>query len=151
MRFDPLSEEQLEVQSLAPEGIYSYQVLKAKEGVSQAGKDKMDLTLKIRNDEGQEYLVFTNLSLIKLLKHFCDVNHMQDQYNSGEVLESMCEKKSGGKVVIGIEGEKPNPNGGMYRAKNIVKDYIAAPHGSTMKPLPDVKKNEFSDDIDIPF
>jgi hypothetical protein len=140
----------LQTSALAPEGIYQYKVIKAKEGVSNAGNDKIDLTLKIWNDQGIETLVFTNLSLMKLLKHFCDVNHMQDKYNSGDVSDKACEGKSGGCVMIGIEGEKPNPNGGMYKAKNIVKDYITAPHGSTMKPLPEVK-SDFVDDTDIPF
>lgn len=151
MRFKPLSEEELEIQSLAPEGIYKYEVIKAQEGISNAGNQKIDLTLKIWNDEGVQSLVFTNLSLMKLLKHFCDVNNLQEKYNSGEITENICHKKSGGRVMIGIEGEKPKQDGsGVYKAKNIVKDYIMAPHGSTMKPLPEVKK-DFIDDADVPF
>lgn len=150
MIFTPLNEEQLEIQNLANEGIYNYQVIKAEEKVSHAGNEYISLTLKIWDEDKNDAMVFTNLALIKLLKHFCDVNHMQDKYNSGEVPASACQGKSGGKVMIGIEGEKPNPNGGMYKAKNIVKDYITAPHGSTMKPLPDVK-SDFVDDEVLPF
>jgi hypothetical protein len=151
MHFLPLSEEELQTQALAPEGVYNYQVLKSEDAVSKAGNDYIKLTLKIWDDAGKQNLIFTNLSLIKLLKHFCDVNHMQSEYTSGNVPASSCQNKSGGKVMIGIEGEKPNPNGGMYLSKNIVKDYITAPHGSmltpaAMKPLPDVK-DEFNDMI----
>jgi len=151
MRFNPATEEELQTQALAPEGIYSYEIIQAKEGVSNAGNDKIDLTIKIWNDAGNNGLVFSNLSLLKLLKHFCDVNHMQDQYNSGELTDSMCKGKSGGRVMIGIDPEKQKPDGsGVYKAKNIVKDYITAPHSSTMKPLPEVKK-DFDDCTDIPF
>lgn len=149
VRFNPVSEEELQTASLAPEGIYSYKVIEAEDAVSKAGNDYIKLTLKIYSDAGVEHGIFTNLALMHLLKHFCDVNGMQDQYNSGNVPAGLCLGKSSGRVLIGIEGEKPNPNGGMYRSKNIVKDYIVAPHGSSMKPLPDVK-NEFHND-DIPF
>lgn len=153
MKFDPLSEEQLETQALVPEGIYSYQVIQAEDKVSKAGNDYISLTIKVWQEAGNDGCVFTNLALIKLLKHFCDVNQLQDRYNSGEVPASICRGKSGGRVMIGIEGEKPNPTGGFYKEKNIVKDYIIAPAGSLlnpMKPLPAVK-SDFDDCTDIPF
>lgn len=149
MKFPPLTEEELQTASLAAEGVYNYRVIECEDSISKAGNEYIKMTLKIWDDSGVEHGIFTNLALIKLLKHFCDVNNMQDQYKSGDVPASMCLGKSGGKVMISIEGEKPNPNGGMYRSKNIVKDYIVSPHGSTMKPLPESKSN-FPDD-DIPF
>lgn len=150
MKFTPLSEEELQTVSLVPEGVYSYQVIKSEDALSKAGNEYIKFTLKVWDNEGREHMIFTNLALVKLLKHFCDVNGMQGEYNSGNVPPEMCLYKAGGRVMVGIEGEKPNPNGGMYSAKNIVKDYIVAPHGSTMKPLPEVKK-DFIDDADIPF
>ena len=154
MRFTPLTEEELQTASLVPDGIYSYEVIKSEDALSKAGNEYIKFTLKVWDNEGREHLIFTNLALVKLLKHFCDMNGMQDDYKSGLVIAENCLHKSGGHVMIGIEGEKPNPNGGFYPAKNIVKDYIVAPQGSmshpaSMKPLP-VMKNEFHDD-DIPF
>lgn len=149
MIFDPVSEEDLQKQLLLPEGFYQYQVVKSEDKVSKSGNEYIALTLKIWAQDGSEHLVFTNLALIKLLKHLCDVNNMQDEYKSGNIPAESFMFKSGGQVSIGIEPEKQNPNGGMYKAKNIVKDYIFAPHGSSMKPLPDVK-NDFPDD-EIPF
>jgi hypothetical protein len=151
MRFNPLSEEQLQEQALAPEGNYRYRVVEAKEAVSKAGNEYISLLIKIQDEKGVEYGVFTNLALIKLLKHFCDVNGMQDQYMSGEITAKMCSGKNGGMVMIKTEAGKENPSGGMYPAKNVVKDYIVSPKGSMqcpMKPLPEVK-NSFPDD-DIP-
>ena len=146
MKFNPISEEEIQTASLAPEGIYRYRVLDAIDGVSRAGNEKVELVLKIWEDTRKEYVVFTNLSLIKLLKHFCDANNMQDQYKTGEIRAAMCQGKSGGMVEIGIEQEKPNPNGGMFKAKNIVKDYILSEKAYEMKPLPEVK-NELNDDL----
>lgn len=149
MKFQPLTEEELQVQALIPDGTYNYKVIEAKERLSNAGNEYIALTLKV-NFEGKEQGIFTNLALIKLLKHFCDVNGMQDLYVKGEVTDKDCLAKSGGQVVIGIEGEKPDGKGGMYRAKNIVKDYIAAIPGSLTAPLPaplSEKKDSFEDDL----
>lgn len=150
MRFTPLTEEELQMSSLVPESIYSYQVAKSEDAVSKAGNDYIKLTLKIWDNDGKEHLVFTNLALVKLLKHFCDVNGMQAEYNSGNIPSDICMGKSGGRVLIGIEEAKVKnfATGEMYPAKNIVKDYVVTPHASSMKPLPEVK-NEF--DGDIPF
>ncbi len=153
MRFIPLSEDELQVSSLVPEGIYAYQVVKSEDAISKAGNEYIKLMLKIWDHDGKENLVFTNLALIKLLKHFCDLNGMQAEYDSGNIPPSLCSGKSGGRVQIGIEEAKPRNDGtgAMYPAKNIVKDYIAAQQGSmsaplAMKPLPDVK-DDFSDSI----
>ena len=154
MRFTPLTEEELQMQALVPEGVYSYQVLKAEEKISKAGNDYISLTLRIWDNEGREHSVFTNLALVKLLKHFCDVNGMQSTYQSGNVNADNCNGLSGGRVMLGVEEAKPKPDGGMYNAKNIVKDYIVAPQGSmsapaAMRPLPDAK-DAFYDDS-VPF
>jgi hypothetical protein len=153
MRFTPLTEEELRVQSLMQEGCYSYQVIKAEDAISQAGNEYIKLTIKVWADDGKEHLIFTNLALVKLLKHFCDINGMSEDYKSGNIPAEKCLYKAGGKVLIGIEGEKPNPKGGVYAAKNIVKDYVTAPQGSmsapaAMKPLPAIKDDL---DGDIPF
>lgn len=151
MRFEPLSEEQLQTAMLLPDGSYDYSVFKSEEKTSQAGNEYISLQLCVYDANGKENFVYTNLALIKLLKHFCDVNNMQDAYQSGNVEADHCQNKSSGKVVIGVEGEKPNPRGGMYKAKNIVLDYVSAPLGSPMTPLaPLTKENDFIND-DLPF
>ncbi len=153
MNFIPKTEEELQMESLLPEGSYEYQVIKCEDKISQAGNQYTAVTLKVWDNEGKEHQVFTNMALIKLLKHFCDVNNMVEEYKSGNIPAESFLYKAAGKVLLGVEGEKPNPKGGFYKAKNIVKDYIVAPHGSTMKPLPEVK-NGFKDsslDEDLPF
>lgn len=135
MRFPPLTEEEIQSQMLLPDGIYSYRVLKAEEKVSRAGNEYISLTLKVRDEEGRENLLFTNLSLIKLLKHFCDVNDLKEEYMSGDIQAEILVNKAGGRVQVGREDEKPNPNGGFFKAKNIVKDYVADAQASRIMPL----------------
>lgn len=151
MIFTPKTEEELQKDGLLPDGIYSYQVIKSEDKVSHAGNQYTSITLKVWDSEGDEHLVFTNMALTKLLKHFCDVNGMQMEYQSGNIPAENFMGKSGGEVHISIEGEKPNPNGGVYKSKNIVKDYIGTPKPSGMKPLPDVKGNFVDDTLDVPF
>jgi hypothetical protein len=149
MKFDPQTEEQLQTQALAPEGTYRYRVIQSEDAVSRAGNEYIKMTLKICDENGVEHGIFTNLALMHLLKHFCDVNDMQEAYLSGNIPASECAGKSGGMVIVKIEPPQINPDGGLYRAKNVVRDYIVAPKGSMMKPLPEVKNN-FPDD-EIPF
>jgi len=138
MNFYPLTEEELQVASLVPEGTYNYQVIKSEDKISQKGNEYTAITLVVWDNEGKEHQVFTNMALMKLLKHFCDVNGMQDEYKSGNVPAESFMHKSGGKVVLGIEGEKPDGKGGVYKAKNVVKDYIGEINHtpSATNPLP---------------
>lgn len=148
MNFQPLSEEEIQTASLLPEGVYQYEVIHAEDKISKAGNEYTAITLKVWDSEGATHNVFTNMALIKLLKHFCDVNHMQDKYKSGSIHENDFLNKSGGLIVLDIEDAKSNGKGGMYRAKNVVKDYVldnARP--STLQPL---KNDDFHND-DIPF
>lgn len=151
MKFPPKTEEELQKEDLIPDGIYSYQVIKSEDKVSKAGNEYTSITLNVWDHEGAQHMVFTNMALIKLLKHFCDVNGMSEKYMSGNIPAEDFLYRSGGLVVIGIEKEKSNPSGGMYKAKNIVKDYVipvdVKPSG--MKPLP-TPKDDFLND-EIPF
>jgi hypothetical protein len=149
MRFQPLTEEEIQIESLIPEGIYSYHVVKSEDKISQSGNEYIALTLKIWDQDGKERLVYTNLALIKLLKHFCDVNNMQDLYQLGEIEADKCLDKSGGRVQIGAQLSRPDGKGGMYPAKSIVRDYVSPNTESKLNPLGS-NKDTFSDDA-IPF
>ncbi|HLA58580.1 MAG TPA: hypothetical protein VK622_07460 [Puia sp.] len=145
-----MSEEELQTAALLPEGLYDYDVIKSEDKLNKKGTYYTACTLMVWDAEGKERMVFTNMAFIKLLKHFCDVNNMQNQYQSGTIQAEEFVGKNTGKVYIGIEGEKPKEGGGTYKAKNVVLDYIASPPGSLMKPLPEAKKDDFLND-DLPF
>ncbi len=149
MIFVPQTEEEIQRSSFLPDGIYEYEVFDAKDEISKStGKEYISLILHVFDEDGKQHKIFTNLSWIKLIKHFCDVNNLQDAYKSGCINASMLIGKSSGRAMIGFEGEKVNPNGGMYKAKNIVKDYIVAPQRSLLTPL--TPKDDFLNDA-IPF
>lgn len=150
MQFQPLTEEEIISASLLPDGIYHYKVIKSEHKISTAGNQYILLILKVYDDKGNQGSVFTNLCLTKLLKHFCDVNELQDDYKSGNLLPEKCLHKSGGMVVIGQELEKPNGNGGWYPPKNVVKDYVGEAKGSILRPLGVTNADEFKD-CEIPF
>lgn len=134
MIFEPKTEQELQTMSLLTDGVYKYRVVSADEKVSQKGNSYIALKLEIIDKEsGELRYVYTNLSLMYLLKHFCDVNNMQAQYTSGSLAARECLGKFGGEVVIAIDPEKPNSMGGVYKAKNIVKDYIDM-KGSALHP-----------------
>ena len=146
MRFDPQSEEQLQTSMLLPKGDYPYRVIKSEDKISAAGNEYIALILKVYDHEGKEHAVFTNLALVKLIKHFCDVNGLEELYKSGNIEAYQLSGKCGGLVSLDIEPEKPNPRGGMYRPKNVVLDYIQG----AMQQVKSEKGVDF-EDSDIPF
>lgn len=148
MKFDPLTEQEINEISLVPDGAYQYQVTSAEDKISKASNAYLSLKLKIWDKDGKEHNILTNLALIKLLKHFCDVNKLQDQYKAGELTPHHCLGMCGGKVIISTELEKPKPDGGVYPAKNVVRDYIAKAVESNLQPL---KPNDDFADKDLPF
>jgi Protein of unknown function (DUF669) len=148
MKFKPLTEEEMQSKSLLPDGIYNYQVIKSEDKISKSGNEYISITLKVWDREGKEHIIFTNMALIKLLKHFCDVNDMLDDYQTGNIDAIKFLNKNKGNVTIGTDPEKPNPNGSYYAAKNIVKDYIKEAKGSMQRPLPE--NDDFLNDV-IPF
>lgn len=98
MQFVPKTEEEIALGGLLHEGLYAYKVTKSAEKISNAGNEYISLTLDVFDKNCARHLVFTNLAMIKLLKHFCDVNGMQEQYKSGNIPEHEFMGKSGGMV-----------------------------------------------------
>lgn len=150
MKFQSLTEEEIQRALFIDDGEYNYQVIKADEKIAKkTGNDYIALELIIWDKAGKERKVFCNLWSIKLLKHFCDVNNMQDDYKLGEVPAYKCAHKSGGKVIIGFTPERANPDGGIYKAKNEVLDFIRESVVSNVLDKPK-QTEEFKDD-DLPF
>ena len=150
MNFIPLTETEIQTAHLIKPGTYDYVVTKSEEKISErTGKDYIKLTLKVWDSDGKEHTLFTGLAFIKILKHFCDVNNMQEEYKSGNIPEHSFLLKNGGQVVVDIDPEKPNPKGGVFKAQNVVRDYVMStkePYVG-LKPLPGSKNY----DSDIPF
>jgi len=144
--FTPLSEEELNDLNIIDEGIYNFEVVKSIRRTSKAGNPMCELTLKFWDSEGKihtlfDYLVFSSIGLnIRKIKHFCDSVGLVEKYKQGSLPEEFAGYS--GKVHVGIQEEKPNPNGGFYAKKNIVTDYVvtelgAVKYESTEKPFVD--------------
>lgn len=149
MRFTPKSEEELQVGSLMDEGTYQYQVIDAKESISKAGHDMVELKLMFWDASGRERLMFDYLleAMGHKLRHFCESHGMLDKYNAGQLTAADCWNKQGKAEVI-VQPGKPNPNGGMYPSRNSVKDYVVGVVGEPA-PIKPTVKDDF--DTDLPF
>lgn len=146
--FNPMTEEELNSASMIEEGFYDFEVVKSTRKTSKSGNPMAELNINVWDKEGKQhlifdYLVFSTVPLnIKKVKHFCDAVGLQDQYKQGQIPEEL--ERYCGKVLIGIQEEKPNPNGGCWPKKNIVVDYLKSDKESSKKPI---ESNELNDDI----
>lgn len=127
------------------DGVYEFKVIEAKTGTSQAGNAKIDLVLSIIH-EGQEFKVWDTLpatkNMVWKLKHFAETTGLKEFYEQKRFNHNICLHKSG-EVLIGFQPERPNPNGGIYKSRNIVDDYC----GETYE---EENKGKFIDSA-IPF
>lgn len=148
--FDPMTEEEIASSSLVEDGIYNFQVLKSTRKMSKSGNDMAEVQLNIWDNDGKihpvfDYLVFSKIPLnIKKVKHFCDATGLVEEYKKGQMPEEL--ESLSGKVQIGTQEERPNPNGGVYARKNFVVDYILSDKGSDKAPTVDPELDD-----SIPF
>jgi|SRR6185503_2271199 len=150
MRFTPKTEQEIQTMALVEPGEYSFQVIEALDQVAKSGNEMIKLKMKIWDNMGRERLIFDYVleAMAFKLRHFCDATGLTEKYESGELRASDCPGRAG-KLELGLEESKPNPNGGMYAPKNMVKDYIKS-EGTTAK-LTEAIKDEFDNNADIPF
>lgn len=145
--FDPKTEEELATSLLIEDGVYNFEVVKSTRKTSKSGNAMCELQLNVWDKDGKinpifDYLVFSQIPLnIKKVKHFCDAVGLQEEYKKGQIPEEL--ERFCGKLQLGTQEERPNPNGGVWARKNTVVDYIASDGQSSKKPEID----QFSDDI----
>ena len=141
-----MTDQEIAAQDLVPAGQYQFEVLEASEQISKTGNPMIKLKLKIWTNDGKERVIFDYIlaAFARKLKHFCIATHQQDKYDQGNLQASDCIFKMG-KLDLGIEVGKPNPNGGLYPDKNTVLDYVietaAAPQANAAQEVP------FNDDV----
>lgn len=125
MRFVPKTQEELDRINLLEEGIYPFEVAFATDKVSKTGKEMIELKLRVWDKEGKEHTIYDYLieALGYKLRHFSQAIGILNKYQEGMITHLDCLNKSGN-VEIGIKEPQENHRGGLYPAKNIVKDYI---------------------------
>ncbi len=156
MNFAPRTEEEIiqrqeevKTMNLLPYGIYDFEVSDASDKISKTGNEMIELIVKVWDDNGKERFLYDYLveKMEYKLKHFCEYNGLHDKYDMGTLNAKDCLRVSG-KVEIGIQKGKPNPNGGMYPDKNFVIDYVSKEKSKENKKQ--ISNNEDLND-DIPF
>ncbi len=154
--FPPMTDEEIEKLSiihLMEKGEYNFQVMKAIKRIHPtSGNTVVDLTFKSWDKNGVEKTIFDTLvftpKMMWKIKHFCEATNQLEVHEKGKYDENTFLNRSG-KFFIDIEKEKPNPNGGMYKAKNKVLDYLPSDPNNKAK-QPANSSNDFHDD-DLPF
>lgn len=110
--------------SLAPDGIYDFEVSNGLDEHSNSGNEMIHLELKVFVADGRwiyvhDYLVNTERMQWKI-KHFCEAVGLESEYQAGELSGFACLQRTG-KVKIGTQPAKDG-----YPAKNVAKDYEVA-------------------------
>lgn len=151
--YEPVTEEQIEAERSFPlqeDGIYNFQVLAAKEKISSTGNSMIALELLFWNHDGKEFRVFDNLMAMRNMqwksKHFCDSVGLAKEYAEKKFDADMAIGKCGKASIITQLG-KDRPEGGKYKDKNAVEDYVLTDKGATRSDATSAPKDEFSDDI----
>lgn len=127
MKFNPMSEDELNRASLLEEGVYPFEVIAASDEISKAGNEMIKLKLAVFGPNDQQAHIYDYLmeKIAFKLRHFCEVTGLLAKYEAGSLSELDCEGKSGF-VKIKVE-----PANGGYSAKNSVADYIKPAASST--------------------
>lgn len=121
MKLTPMSDEQLAVMNLIPEGQHQFEVINAEDTQSKSGNDMIKLTLTVWDAEGKQHTVFDYLleAMPKKLKHFAKHCGLIVKYESGELLADDCIGKCG-LLELSIQEDKT----GKYQPRNSVVDYL---------------------------
>lgn len=150
----PPTEEELDKMDLMESGIYDFEVLKSTSKISKSGNPMSEINVKVYNKDGSskcffDYLVFSSANMcVRKVKHFCETVGWSDRYESNNIPEEM--EGLTGKLSLGVQEQKPNPNGGFYAAKNVVLDYIKK-DSLTFNSAPKAAKEEDFLNDDLPF
>jgi hypothetical protein len=121
MKFQPKSEKEIVEENLIPAGVYDFEIFSAKDTLSKAQNEMIELDIKVFLPEGGYRFVKDYLleSIAYKLRHAADACGLLEQYNSGALLGSDFTFKTG-KLKLDIQKDKT----GQYADKNTVKDYV---------------------------
>jgi hypothetical protein len=147
MRFTPKTEDQIQAESLFPDGEYDFQCIDAVDKVSQSGNEMIAVKLQVYSDDGRQTFVNDYLMekmLYKLLR-FCQWGNLAAKYEAGELTADDCIGVSG-RVLLKKEEQEG------YKPKNAVKNYAKRGEGDEAKAKPARKSHEVvGPQDDIPF
>jgi hypothetical protein len=129
MRFQTMTEDEIQAMNLLDNGKYPFEVFKATDKISKAGAEMIELQLHIYDHNNKAHLLFDYLleAMPHKILHFTSATGLQFKYQSGTLTASDCMGKKGFVDVFIQKSKDP-----AYKDKNSVKDYI----------MPDLIKTE---------
>ena len=119
MNFKPKKENELS--PLLEKREYEFNILSAKDEISEKGNQMIKLTVEIFKDGEKVAQIFDYLleKVAYKLRHCASACGLIDKYDTGN-LEAMMFVGLGGKCIIEIQKDKD----GIYPDKNGIKDYV---------------------------
>lgn len=147
MKFEPKTEDEVQEAGLLAAGEYDFEVAEASDEVSKKDNEMIKLKLRVYNSDGGFSTVFDYLleSVAYKLRHFAFATGIGERYESGALVASDCEQKTG-RCKIATQPAKDG-----YAAKNVVRDYITTNSDMVQKAAVNVRKAQAPLDDDIPF
>jgi len=162
MKYSPSTEKELRSAMVMDPGIYSFEVISAKDATSKKGNDMIELTLRVfpnDPDSGpriiKDWLVAGSpLGELKI-NNFCHCVGIQDAYFAGEFSAFQCEGQAGS-LRLTIQASE------QYGDQNSVKAYVvpkadqSEPVNGQAKAAADLTTKDLAEalasaDKDIPF
>lgn len=123
MRFEPKTEEEIQVALIAPDGEYDFTVIEAVEKTSKKGNAMIEVRINVFTEVGELHLYDYLLELMAFkLRHFCSSIGVLADYNLGTLEVENIVGRSG---RVKITSEKQEG----YGLRNVVKDYVKKEHG----------------------
>lgn len=143
MKFKPKSAEQIKQEEkerkeafLWPVGEYSFEILEAEEGLSNAGNQQIKAKVKLFKDDGKSQTVYDYLqpegAMAHKLRHLSEASGLLTEYETGEIEDYQLVGKTG-ICKVGINKDKT----GQYPDRNGIVDYLVSPSKAAPKAVED--------------
>jgi len=153
MKFQSKTQKEIDEEKLLPEGEYGFVISDAKEKVSKAGNEMIELTVRVYKPDGKFVLINDYLMekmLYKIL-HCSEACGLLERYNSGELQADEFIGKEGYAKIKTQKSTDPN-----YSDKSVISDYVVPKAGEAktfIPPKDNLNKALDGDELedDIPF
>lgn len=124
MQFTPRTEDELQRESLCPDGLQAFTVMSAAFHTSKTGNESLKVKINIHGSDGNDYHAYDYISpegrMAYKFRHFFAVIDRIDIYERGNITAQECEDITGlsGWCMVGV---KPAKDG--FKAANRINDY----------------------------
>lgn len=160
--YTPVTEEQIQLSRLLPEGFYPIQLIKGEDATSKAGAPMVKLSIVVFMEDGAtrtitDYILPGTSWGDRSLFELCKASGLSQEYAQGKFLPYMvdgrtCFAKVG--VQKGRPKDKSKPDGEKWAPDNKIKGYhLTAPKGDTHTIInePDPVATAATSGEDVPY